>query len=210
MSITYLNPEYSPYEMPPTHICTGAECPTCSEVRWRAPSVNRRFCDGRNALIHKPITHVITSTTAIIVHGSHWHEGPPWRVLVHQRADNGWWGFPGGAIDAGETLLECCRREAWEETGLHVRPIALTSIDSDPTQNALCAYADGNVVQYINHTFICEVTYGNDAPQRSQESRELRWITWDTREIPSPFLVSHQWRMAQAMAWLVTKEVTIR
>ena len=41
-------------------------------------------------------------------------------LLVHRpRYDD--WSFPKGKLDAGELLPACAVREAWEETGLHVR-----------------------------------------------------------------------------------------
>ena len=35
-----------------------------------------------------------------------------------QPPDKGMWSFPGGGQRLGETLLDCARREALEETGL--------------------------------------------------------------------------------------------
>ncbi len=39
-------------------------------------------------------------------------------ILLTRRTDNGRWCLPGGAMDPGESLEECCIREVWEETGL--------------------------------------------------------------------------------------------
>src|SRR5688572_6988267 len=43
------------------------------------------------------------------------------RVLLHRRADDGYWSLPGGAIDPGETPAAAVAREVHEETGLIVR-----------------------------------------------------------------------------------------
>lgn len=52
------------------------------------------------------------------------HEG---RLLVIRRAEGiraaGWWCFPGGAIDAGETPEQAIVREMQEELGLAIRPV---------------------------------------------------------------------------------------
>ena len=49
-----------------------------------------------------------------------YHRG---EVLLIQRktAPNaGWWGFPGGHVELGETAMEAARRELLEETGVAV------------------------------------------------------------------------------------------
>ena len=55
-----------------------------------------------------------TVTAAIIVSDG--------RVLIARRGPNeklaGWWEFPGGKLEAGETLQECLRRELYEELGV--------------------------------------------------------------------------------------------
>ena len=59
------------------------------------------------------------------------------KLLLTRRTDNGQWCLPGGAMDLGESALECCPREALEETGLVVNVVRLGSSVSrcivDPT-----------------------------------------------------------------------------
>ena len=50
------------------------------------------------------------------------------RILLVQRADNGLWAMPGGALEVGETPAEGVVREAWEETGVRCQPIALVGV----------------------------------------------------------------------------------
>src|SRR5260370_24866428 len=50
------------------------------------------------------------------------------RALLAQRRDNRHWEPPGGVRELGENIEEGVRREAREETGLEVEPIALTGI----------------------------------------------------------------------------------
>ncbi len=49
------------------------------------------------------------------------------RVLVARRAAHkrwgGWWEFPGGRIEAGESECACIERELMEELGLQVRAV---------------------------------------------------------------------------------------
>ncbi len=44
------------------------------------------------------------------------------RVLLQRRSDNGLWGTPGGSVDPGEAPAQAAVREAYEETGLLVKP----------------------------------------------------------------------------------------
>lgn len=46
------------------------------------------------------------------------------KVLMHKRANtsyaNGWWSFPGGHVEAGESICSAICRELWEEVGVEV------------------------------------------------------------------------------------------
>ncbi len=50
------------------------------------------------------------------------------RILLIRRRDNGLWAMPGGAFEVGETPAEGACREAWEETGVEVEPVALSGV----------------------------------------------------------------------------------
>ncbi len=63
-------------------------------------------------------------------------------VLLTRRSDNGRWCLPGGAMDPGESTVECCAREVLEETGLVVRVGRLIGVYSSP--HRIAEYADGN------------------------------------------------------------------
>lgn len=53
-------------------------------------------------------------------------------VLLQRRSGSGLWGFPGGAIEPGETVQEAAVREIREETGLDVQVDKLIGIYTDP------------------------------------------------------------------------------
>src|SRR5579885_2578787 len=44
-------------------------------------------------------------------------------LLLIQRRDNGIWGMPAGSIELNESILDCLKREVWEETGLEVQEV---------------------------------------------------------------------------------------
>ncbi|MET8452193.1 NUDIX domain-containing protein [Streptomyces sp. NPDC005209] len=50
------------------------------------------------------------------------------RVLLQRRRDDGAWGFPGGAVELGESAEEAAVREVREETGLDVRVTGLLGV----------------------------------------------------------------------------------
>ncbi len=79
-------------------------------------------------------------------------------VLLTRRADNGRWCLPGGAMDAGESAVECCAREVLEETGLIVRVGRLVGVYSTP--HSIIEYADGNRRQGLTMSFEAEPTGG--------------------------------------------------
>jgi ADP-ribose pyrophosphatase YjhB (NUDIX family) len=78
-------------------------------------SVSRRYPE-------RPIVGVL----AVVLRGD--------RALVVRRANPpmaGRWGFPGGALELGETVAEGAMRELLEETGVVAEPVGtLTVIDS--------------------------------------------------------------------------------
>jgi len=99
------------------------------------------------------------------------------KVLLTQRTDNGRWCFPGGFMEAGESVTEACQREVWEETGLHIRPVKLVGIYSNPDH--ITEYPDGNQFQIVTLCFEGEVLSGE--PGISNET--IAWGYFSLAEI---------------------------
>jgi 8-oxo-dGTP pyrophosphatase MutT (NUDIX family) len=76
------------------------------------------------------------------------------KLLLVCRADNHKWVLPGGGMERGESIAECCIREVWEETGLHVEVGSLVGVYSTP--HRVVAYSDGRTRQTVS--FVLEAT----------------------------------------------------
>ncbi len=90
------------------------------------------------------------------------------RILLMKRADQaegeGWWAFPAGKIEAGETALQAACREFQEETGKQI----MRGVEawSDSSFQLFCAWGDEFV------------------PQLNEEHTAYVWCTPD--QLPSP------------------------
>src|SRR3954469_7143337 len=84
------------------------------------------------------------------------------RFLVIRRADNSRWEPPGGVLELDESIQDGLLREGSEETGLVVKPLALTGVYKNMTRGIVAL------------VFRCEIVGGQ--PRTSNESRELAWL----------------------------------
>jgi mutator protein MutT len=90
------------------------------------------------------------------------------RVLIGLRPPGvrlaGFWEFPGGKLEAGETPQQCALREVREECGLAVH-----------AQRALetIVHADEDLTVEI-HPFLCRPA--GDVDERTPDSTTLRWV----------------------------------
>ncbi len=73
-------------------------------------------------------------------------------ILVLERTDNGQIGLPAGALEEGETIAACIKREVWEETGLEISELTLIGISSDPKIESV-TYPNGDQIQYFTIEF---------------------------------------------------------
>jgi 8-oxo-dGTP diphosphatase len=112
------------------------------------------------------------------------------QILLQKRADNGRWGLPGGAIEPGEEPAHAAVREAYEETGLQVVPIALVGVYGGKQQ--VSAYANGDQYAYVSITFECRVMSGEFDPD-PDETLDVQWF--NPNDLPENLVPAHYRRI---------------
>lgn len=85
------------------------------------------------------------------------------RALLIRRRDTGRWEPPGGVLELGESIHDGLRREVREETGLEVKPLALTGVYKNMKRGIIAL------------VFRCEATGGELTT--NTEVTEFRWAT---------------------------------
>jgi 8-oxo-dGTP pyrophosphatase MutT (NUDIX family) len=97
------------------------------------------------------------------------------RILLIQRADNGRWAMPGGALEVGETPAEGVAREAFEETGYRCTATALVGV----FDSRYCGTTSRHhLYQFV---FVCRLDNAQPAVAASHahEVRAMQWFAWD-------------------------------
>ncbi len=70
------------------------------------------------------------------------------KILLSHELNTGVYMTPGGGIEDGETLAECCRREVREESGYEVNPLfQFLKINEYSFET-----------KYVSNYFVCEIT----------------------------------------------------
>jgi ADP-ribose pyrophosphatase YjhB (NUDIX family) len=98
------------------------------------------------------------------------------RVVLIRREDSGEWGFPAGAVELGESVLDCCRREVREETGLDVITAVPFAIYSEPRFQSTDRHGDQR--QMLTVVFLVEEWEG-EIVRRTEETTDCRFFDPD-------------------------------
>jgi len=106
-------------------------------------------------------------------------------VLLQRRGDSNKWGFPGGAIELGETPQQAAIREVKEETGLDVEVGELIGVYTECDM----AYPNGDRAQSIAIVFEMKAV-GGELLCDGKETLELRYFPLDN--MPELFCKQHE------------------
>ena len=84
-------------------------------------------------------------------------------VLLEERADDGFFDFPGGSIDLKESAEEAASRELLEETGIVADELILFKVYSGEITHYV--YFNGDEIYGVDLVYLCYKYHGNLNPQ---------------------------------------------
>lgn len=88
------------------------------------------------------------------------------QILLEERADDGYFDFPGGGLEKDEDPIDGAKRELFEETGLIADELRLFKIYTGKITHYV--YFNGDEIYGIDHIYICKKYHGNLSPQLSE------------------------------------------
>lgn len=100
-------------------------------------------------------------------------------LLLQRRVDNGYWGYPGGAMELGESFEECAIREVFEETGLVCNDLEILAVESGKEGHYI--YPNGDEVYIVSMTYISR-NYTGECKVDCDEASEQKFFS--LKELP--------------------------
>lgn len=94
-------------------------------------------------------------------------------IKRNQPPASGLWSIPGGKLEPGESLVECCRREFLEETGLAVEIKSIVAVVERRIEG----------FHYIIVDFLADlIDINNFMPSAQSDVSEAKWISLEDIE----------------------------
>ncbi|NPD17556.1 NUDIX hydrolase [Xinfangfangia sp. D13-10-4-6] len=109
------------------------------------------------------------------------HEGRVLLVRRHNPPDPGLWGYPGGKVEAGETVSAAALRELHEETG--IRAAAITPL---PGLDVILRDASGGLLWHYHLVPVMCRYLGGEA-LAGDDADEAAWLPYErvlSRDLP--------------------------
>ena len=113
--------------------------------------------DLREKTGHMPL--VLPHAVVIVINKSN-------EILLDERADDGFFDFPGGGIDLKESAEEAAARELKEETGLIANRLEFFKVYSGEITHYV--YFNGDEIYGVDCVYICRDFEGELKPQKSE------------------------------------------
>ena len=144
--------------------------------------------DLRKELGHRPI--IVSGTGVLFVNEKN-------QILLQERADNFYWGYPGGSMELGETFEDCAKREAFEESGLICDKLEVFCSESGQETNY--TYPNGDEIYIAGLIFLCREYHGE---LKVQEEEVIRQRFFSEDELPDPMLPRNKRILKEAFAYI--------
>jgi mutator protein MutT len=116
--------------------------------------------DLREKTGHMPL--VLPHSVVIVINNQN-------EILLEERADDGFFDFPGGGIDLKESAEDAAVRELKEETGLSANRLELFKVYSGEITHYV--YFNGDEIYGVDCVYICRDYSGEMKPQLSEVKR---------------------------------------
>jgi len=97
-------------------------------------------------------------------------------ILLGRRTDNGYWDYPAGSMELGESFEECARREVLEETGLACGKLEFLMDMSG--EDSYYEYPNGDKVYLAGILYICR-DFTGEMKVQEEEAYEQRFFSID-------------------------------
>lgn len=117
--------------------------------------------DLRKKIGHTPL--IMTSACVLILNENN-------QLLLQCRTDNGFWSYPGGSMEPGESFEECARREVLEETGLECLELEFFATASGKDMHYV--YPNGDEVYIAEVVYICRKYQGELKVQKAEATQQ--------------------------------------
>ena len=105
------------------------------------------------------------------------------KVLLGKRRGThglGTWAFPGGHLEFNETVEQCARREAYEEAGIKIKNIQLSTYTNDRHRK--------EDKHYITLYVVSDLASGRPKVMEPDKCEVWGWFTWN--QLPSPLFLA--------------------